>query len=469
MFDRFRFPNIIVILVLGIALTGLAIFPASPAGAADTQLKLFVNGREVKPDVPPVLMEGRVLLPIRFVSELVNTPITWEDDTQRILLGDPGNPDAVLKANIPLARVRGHIAFLDVPPQLIQGRSLVPLRFVAETMGINIHWDSQTRSVYLTLDDAVTPPPPMVFTLDAGLFPAGTAATDLEMVWGRPDSKGRDLAGLEWWTYKTGHDRILRAGVLDGRLAAIYMTGQYWSFSGDINRDTRPSQAQSRLGISTTTELRWQGGRFIFNCRPEERAGQMPPLVDQDRVVIFYTDDVDDRIAGVQVMTLAAFMSTDPVGRSGCDVRYSAQAPLPPAPSLNPNLRTGAELHEARALLDLVNLERHARSLEPLNWHEALARIARSHSQDMHQNGFFSHNSPTSGAPLDRVLAAGINPCGVAENISSGYTDAPATHHAWMNSPGHRRNILEPQVRHFGAGIYGRYFTQNFTLCLRSL
>src|SRR5690606_36354507 len=82
-FDRFRFPNIIVILVLGIALTGLAIFPASPAGAADTQLKLFVNGREVKPDVPPVLMEGRVLLPIRFVSDLVNTPITWEDDTQR--------------------------------------------------------------------------------------------------------------------------------------------------------------------------------------------------------------------------------------------------------------------------------------------------------------------------------------------------------------------------------------------------
>lgn len=437
----------------------------SPVKAAETGVQLFVNDRPVTPELPPLLTNGRVLLPLRFLAELTGTAIDYNPAKQTIVLGPAADPAAVLAVGSTLAQIDGQPVLLDVPPRVANGRTLVPLRFVATALNIPIHWDGASRSVLINLDKAGAASQSS-FSLDLRLVPIGTPANLLEIVWGRPQNRGRDLAGLEWWTYRTGMSRLVRIGIANNKIAAAYATGAGWSY-GTINNATGPGQAAAMLGTNSNATFTWQGGTFTFVCNDNGRHGQMPPAVDGDRVVILYNDEAENRVTAVLVMEISVLMTSDPLSRTGCDIRYSTRVPLPAPPILGNNLRQSAELHEARALFDLVNLERNARNLPPLTWQEAIARVARSHSQDMAENGFFNHQSPTTGAPVDRMLAAGINPCGVAENIAAGYVDAPSTHHAWMNSPGHRRNILEPQVRHFGAGIFQKHFTENFTVCLR--
>lgn len=432
--------------------------------ADDNAITLMVDGRQVHVEVAPIIVKGRVLLPARFLSEITGVSIHWEQSSRQVSIGSTTSPIAVFQIDTPLARSRDGLVLMDVPPQIVNGRTLIPLRILADTLRLPIHWDNRSRTIYISTSPV--PTSNKVPILDARLVPIGTPATSLEALWGRPLYRGRDLAGLEWWTYKPGPDQLIRVAIDREQIAGIYVTGSNWSY-GEWNIEHSPSQVIRNLKITDDINISWRGGLFNFTCRASERIGQLPPLFNNDKVAIFFTDVPENRLAGVQVLDLTTFMNSDPVGRSGCDIRYTARVPLPPTPLLNAATRQAAELQEARILLELVNLERYVRNRSLLGWQENLARVARSHSRDMATNNFFSHDSPSTGRPLDRMLAAGINPCGVSENIASGYIDAHAVHHAWMNSAGHRRNILEPQVKFFGAGIYDRYFTQNFTVCLR--
>lgn len=136
----------------------------------------------------------------------------------------------------------------------------------------------------------------------------------------------------------------------------------------------------------------------------------------------------------------------------------------------------------ARIIHQEINEEREKRSLEPLEYSEELEDIAREHSRDMAERDYFSHRSPEGESFQDRYREAGYR-CGVrqghviyrgAENIAYRYSSveqpkeevAEAIVRQWMNSPGHRRNILQPYWNEEGVGIdrkNGRvYATQNF-------
>jgi uncharacterized protein YkwD len=115
-----------------------------------------------------------------------------------------------------------------------------------------------------------------------------------------------------------------------------------------------------------------------------------------------------------------------------------------------------------REVFDLVNLERENIGLKPLEWHNQLAEVARMHSADMAQRGFFDHTSPDGLNPLDRIQNAGIA-CGfVAENIAQGQRTPREVVDSWMDSPGHKANILNENITHIGVGFYDYYWTQNF-------
>lgn len=114
----------------------------------------------------------------------------------------------------------------------------------------------------------------------------------------------------------------------------------------------------------------------------------------------------------------------------------------------------------ATEVLRLTNQERARQGLAPLAHHTALASAASGHSQEMLDLGYFSHTSPTPGrsGPQDRVRLAGVNPGLVAENIfqASGYDVAQVAQLAvdnWLQSPGHRRNMLDPSATHLGVGF----------------
>ncbi len=111
-------------------------------------------------------------------------------------------------------------------------------------------------------------------------------------------------------------------------------------------------------------------------------------------------------------------------------------------------------------ILRLTNASRSEHGLAPLQWNGSLNLAASEHSNEMLALNYFSHTSPTPGRTdaSTRVRAAGANPSRVAENIfqADGYplsSIAQVTVDSWLRSPGHRANILDPQVTHIGIGM----------------
>ncbi len=90
--------------------------------------------------------------------------------------------------------------------------------------------------------------------------------------------------------------------------------------------------------------------------------------------------------------------------------------------------------------------------------------MARYKSQDMHDRGYFDHTSPTYGTPFQMMRAFGLTYRSAGENIAMGYRTPQAVVTGWMNSPGHRANILNSSYKKIGVGYVasGNYWTQMF-------
>ena len=115
-------------------------------------------------------------------------------------------------------------------------------------------------------------------------------------------------------------------------------------------------------------------------------------------------------------------------------------------------------------VIRLVNAERAKHGLAALTEDWELSRVARYKSQDMHDNRYFAHNSPTYGTPFRMLRAFGLSYRTAGENIAMGYAAPAAVVAGWMNSEGHRANILSSAYTKIGVGYVadGHYWTQQF-------
>lgn len=115
----------------------------------------------------------------------------------------------------------------------------------------------------------------------------------------------------------------------------------------------------------------------------------------------------------------------------------------------------------------LVNVERSKAGLKPLTQNWELSRVARYKSQDMINKGYFSHQSPTYGSPFQMMENFGIKFTAAGENIAYGQRTPQEVMTAWMNSSGHRANILSATYTQIGVGAAKKsdgtwYWTQQF-------
>ncbi|NLL56002.1 MAG: SafA/ExsA family spore coat assembly protein [Clostridiales bacterium] len=118
-------------------------------------------------------------------------------------------------------------------------------------------------------------------------------------------------------------------------------------------------------------------------------------------------------------------------------------------------------------VLRLINAQRTRNGLQALSYNWEAARVARIKSQDMINNNYFSHNSPIYGSPFKMLESYGLRFSAAAENIAYGQRTAQEVVNSWMNSPGHRANILSRSYTHTGVGVAKKangtlYFTQVF-------
>lgn len=121
-------------------------------------------------------------------------------------------------------------------------------------------------------------------------------------------------------------------------------------------------------------------------------------------------------------------------------------------------------LNYEREVVRLVNDIRVKNGLNKFVYDWELSRVARYKSQDMRDNNYFSHTSPIYGSPFEMMKNFGISYKSAGENIARGQKTPQSVVDAWMNSKGHRENILKPSYNTIGVGYVkdGNYWTQMF-------
>lgn len=135
-----------------------------------------------------------------------------------------------------------------------------------------------------------------------------------------------------------------------------------------------------------------------------------------------------------------------PVVLAGCDAGVLD-------PELDPEVGT---------FVTLVNDHRASIGCPRLAWNGDVAEVARDHSQDMIDRGFFAHTNPDGDSPADRLRGAGIDYRRMAENIAQGYGSGPDVLRAWLDSSGHRANIENCQLLEHGVAVVGTTWTHLF-------
>lgn len=121
---------------------------------------------------------------------------------------------------------------------------------------------------------------------------------------------------------------------------------------------------------------------------------------------------------------------------------------------------------DEKEVFNLINTQRANNGLSALKEDAEVQKVARIKAQDMVNNNYFSHTSPTYGSPFDMLKSFGISYKSAGENIAGNSTNSGAVN-AWMNSPGHKANILNSSFNYTGIGVvsspkYGKIYVQMF-------
>ncbi|KXG44503.1 stalk domain-containing protein [Tepidibacillus infernus] len=122
------------------------------------ELKAFVNGKQPQFDVPPQLVNGNTLVPFRAIAEALGAEVSYDPETRTITVKQ-GDVSVSFVLNQKQAKVNGQIIQLQVPATTVNGNTVVPLRFISESLGADVEYDSDTQLIFVDNQDQVTTEP----------------------------------------------------------------------------------------------------------------------------------------------------------------------------------------------------------------------------------------------------------------------------------------------------------------------
>lgn len=159
--------------------------------------------------------------------------------------------------------------------------------------------------------------------------------------------------------------------------------------------------------------------------------------------------------AGMFISLLTALLAP---AHGGGDLAHAAASNNQSLAAVYARIQT----ENASQVVAFVNKERVAAGLKPLVVHTNLTQMAKTKAIDMYKNNYFDHYSPKYGSPFDMMDASNIMFTYAGENIAKGQRSAKEAVKDWMNSPGHKANILNPNYKLIGVGYYNGYWVQEF-------
>jgi|GEM_PF-3501874 len=118
---------------------------------ADDTIYVYINNEQIFFDQPPIIVNERTMVPIRAISEAFDAEVTWDGDTRAIGI-TLDDVNIMLAIDNTTAMVNGKTLNLDQPPLIVNGRTLVPIRFVSEAFGAEVEWNDMMRAAFIYLD-----------------------------------------------------------------------------------------------------------------------------------------------------------------------------------------------------------------------------------------------------------------------------------------------------------------------------
>ena len=144
----------VISLTTALIMVVLAVSGTMGALASD-DIKISINNKQVQFDQMPVKVNDRVLVPLRGIFETLGAVVSWDDSTSTAT-AIKGDVEISLSIGNTEAFVSGAKKTLDVPSQLINGRTMVPVRFISESLGAQVDWDGDTSTVLITQSSGST-------------------------------------------------------------------------------------------------------------------------------------------------------------------------------------------------------------------------------------------------------------------------------------------------------------------------
>ncbi|MGL4912777.1 MAG: CAP-associated domain-containing protein [Romboutsia sp.] len=256
---------------------------------------------------------------------------------------------------------------------------------------------------------------------------------------GEPKRIDKSEYDFDWYVYNQYEENFVMVGIKNDRVVGLYSNSINNCEIENISINDSKDLIMTQYEI---LEYKKKGNtRYMINSN-----NQYDIVKKDGKYITFFYDIYEDyRICSYQIISEESEIKLDGI-----------------YPLESDELANSFELQ----VIDLTNSERYQRNLNGLKYSENATISSRKHSKDMGDNNFFEHTNKKNESPFDRMKKENIIYIGAGENIAAGQTSAIYAHEAWMNSEGHRKNILG-DYNNIGVGVvfggyYKIYYTQNF-------
>ena len=335
--------------------------------------------------------------------------------------------------------LNGNQLSFDQNPVMVNDRTYVPARGIFEALGMNVEWDSENKSAYIYGDG-------MEIGLSANSSEMYINGETVELDNVPFIENGRILVPLraisEALNCEIDWDALTCSVVIiGGTISPTYIPTAQPTYEPQPTEIPEPDATQTP------------------SANPTSEPTAAPTITPTQQPTAAPTITPTQQPTAAPTLNPTAAPTVTPTQKPTAAPTVAPTA----APTQAPSELSAME----REVFELVNKARTENGLSPLSWANDLASVARAHSSDMISRNFFSHTNPDGESPSDRLKRNGISYRASAENIAYGQQSASAVMEAWMNSSGHRANILSRNVTELGVGAVKNsrgtiYWTQVF-------
>ncbi|HET7580940.1 MAG TPA: CAP domain-containing protein [Bacillales bacterium] len=281
----------------------------------------------------------------------------------------------------------------------------------------------------------------------------GMSGKQVKKKFGKPSRIDPSAYGYDWWVYNRDRAHYMQIGVDAGKVVSVFAFGKKLN-TGPFVIGKKAKDVLKGTSLDSTVSLKTGGGSYRFELS-EEELNKRPLIPLGHSWAILYFDQFTKKLVGIRYVDGKTLVKLKPYS-------FSYRGTLTKAKELNRKEWKPVEQGEEKEILEMTNIIRQRYGVGSLKWNEKAAHAAFGHSKEMAVKHYFSHTSPTAGSLGNRLHQAGVHYWQAGENIAAHYPDGIAAMFGWLNSKGHRENLLHKAYSGLGVGVYEKYYTQDF-------